>query len=144
MIRFGLRLTLRGGPEAAIRLVVIAAAVALGRRAAAGHARSINAVDAQNVRYAWLQHRDAGRDSAGAVVRRIPLWGCTAAPNFFDGEQIARVDVAATGPPLAGAAGHPGAARAGGVLRLAGAGRACCARPRRRSSATGYPGGWSA
>jgi hypothetical protein len=30
MIRYGLRLTLRGGREAGVRLVIIAAAVALG------------------------------------------------------------------------------------------------------------------
>ena len=54
MIRLGLRLTLAGGREAAIRLVITAAAVALGVMLLLSALAGINAVNAQNARYAWI------------------------------------------------------------------------------------------
>jgi len=92
MIRLGLRLTLAGGREAAIRLVITAAAVALGAMLLLAALAGINAVNAQNARYAFYlaqSYRDAGdlaraREGAGvgvlaelAVVdaRRVPAGG---------------------------------------------------------------------
>ena len=54
MIRFGLHLTLRGGREAMIRLVVTAVAVALGVALLLATLAAVHAVDTQNARYAWL------------------------------------------------------------------------------------------
>ena len=96
MIRFGLRLTLRGGKEAVTRLALIAAAVAIGVALLLATLAGINAVNAQNTRYAWLEtgalsvHRDGAASSD-------PAWWRLSADRF-DGRQIARVDVAATGP----------------------------------------------
>ncbi|HYY19018.1 MAG TPA: hypothetical protein VE864_09270, partial [Streptosporangiaceae bacterium] len=54
MIRLGLRLTLAGGREALVRLVITAAAVALGVTMLLAAVAGINAVNAQNARFAWL------------------------------------------------------------------------------------------
>jgi len=118
MIRLGLRLTLNGGREAAIRLVLIAAAVALGVSLVLMSLAGINAVNAQNARYGWLGTgtvpsgggtvRGTGTvpasptGSAGTSTTRKasapdPLWWLLQADHFA-GQTIARVDVAATGP----------------------------------------------
>lgn len=98
MIRFGLRLALSSGREAAVRLVVIAAAVALGSALLLSTLAGLNAVDAQNSRYAWL---NTGLRSAAAPVAGTPapdpLWWLIRG-DYFDRRTIARVDVAATGP----------------------------------------------
>ena len=94
MIRFGLRLTLAGGREAATRLVLVAVAVTLGVGLLLTTLAGINAVDAQNARYAWLETGAAGaqHSSGGDPL----VWRLTA--DTFHGEQIGRVDVAGTGP----------------------------------------------
>jgi hypothetical protein len=51
MIRLGLRLTVGGGREAIVRLVIIAAAVALGSSLLLITLAGINAVTTQNDRY---------------------------------------------------------------------------------------------
>jgi len=50
VIRFGLRLTLRGGREAVTRLVLIATAVAIGVGLLLCTLAGINAVNTQNAR----------------------------------------------------------------------------------------------
>ncbi|SNQ51732.1 ABC transporter permease [Frankia canadensis] len=115
MIRLGLRLALGGGREAIIRLVLIAAGVALGVGLLLFALAGLNAVSAQNDRYAWLETgvgTSAGTDSAGGVgmAGRIgvavgapagsatdPLWWRLSSDRF-DGHVIGRVDLAATGP----------------------------------------------
>ncbi|MGH9056004.1 MAG: FtsX-like permease family protein [Acidimicrobiales bacterium] len=102
MIRLGLRLTLRGGKEAAGRLVVIAAAVALGVGMLLVTLAGINAVNSQNSRYAWLEtgavaHTPLAGRSASPTAAADPLWWLLSADEFH-GQLIARVDVAATGP----------------------------------------------
>ena len=72
MIRLGLRLTLAGGREAAVRLVVTAAAVALGVMLLLAALAGINAVNAQNGRYAWL-----GSGAASITPRRPARWPTT-------------------------------------------------------------------
>jgi hypothetical protein len=97
MISFGLRLTLRGGKEAAARLVVTAAAVALGVGLLLVTLAGINGVNAQNARYAWLNSGVPEAMSAGAKASPDPLWA-TLNTDHYDGKSITRVDVAATGP----------------------------------------------
>jgi hypothetical protein len=95
MIAFGLRLTLRGGREAAVRLVVTAAAVALGVGLLLTTLAGINAVDSQNARYAWLN--SGVPEVTTGPASPDPLWG-TLNTDHYDGKAITRVDVAATGP----------------------------------------------
>jgi hypothetical protein len=93
MIRFGLRLTLAGGREAATRLVLVAVAVTLGVGLLLTTLAGINAVHAQNDRFAWLETGAAGAQHTSGGD---PLWWRLTA-DTFSGEQIGRVDVAATG-----------------------------------------------
>ena len=93
MIRLGLRLTFSGGREAVIRLVILAAAVGLGTGLLLTALSGINAVNSQNVRYAWLNTGPAHEKPNG----RDPVWGMVTADGF-DEQTITRVDVAATGP----------------------------------------------
>lgn len=95
MISFGLRLTLRGGREAVVRLVVTTAAVALGVGLLLITLAGMNGVNAQNVRYAWLNSAVPG--ASDAKPSPDPLWG-TLDTDHYQGKSIIRVDVAATGP----------------------------------------------
>jgi len=97
MISFGLRLTLRGGREAAARLLVTAAAVALGVGLLLVTLAALNGVNTQNSRYAWLNSGIAAATSPNAKPSPDPLWG-TLNTDFYDGHSITRVDLAATGP----------------------------------------------
>lgn len=103
MIRLGLRLTLAGGRESLGRLVLIAVAVAIGVGLLLGTLAGLNAVNKQNARYAWLETGFAGSDSstsqqssptAGGVD---PIWWRERA-DYFQGQLVGRIDVAATGP----------------------------------------------
>jgi hypothetical protein len=105
MIRLGLRLTVNGGREAAVRLILIAAAVALGVGLVLMSLAGINAVNKQNARYAWLgtgtvptsAPGSATTSPTGKASAASPLWWLLQADHFA-GQTIARVDVAATGP----------------------------------------------
>ncbi|NUT33102.1 MAG: FtsX-like permease family protein [Hamadaea sp.] len=96
MIRLGLRFALAGGREAVIRLITIAAAVALGVGLLLATLAAINAVHFLNHRYAWM-NTGIAQPSATAVVHADPLWWAPRA-DFFDAQTIDRLDVAATGP----------------------------------------------
>lgn len=99
MIRLGLRLTLSGGREAAARLTVIAAAVALGVGLLLSILAAINATATQNGRNAWL-NTGTGKSASSRSAAKAdsdPLWWLLRA-DHFDGATIGRVDVAATGP----------------------------------------------
>ncbi|MEU7840957.1 FtsX-like permease family protein [Micromonospora sp. NPDC049114] len=102
MIRFGLRLALAGGREALTRLLVIAAAVAIGSGLLLTTLAGVNAVDAQLTRYASIYPQAS---TAGAAD---PLWWSTR-DDFFHGKPILRIDVAATGPSAPIPAGIPAA-----------------------------------
>jgi hypothetical protein len=102
MIRLGLRLTVAGGREAAVRLVITAAAVALGFGLLLAALAGINAVQAQNTRGAWLSTGppapSAGQPAASpSNAGADPVWLRTTF-DYFGGQQIFRIDVAATGP----------------------------------------------
>jgi hypothetical protein len=99
MIRLGLRLTVAGGREAIARLAMIAIAVAIGIGLLLTTLASINAVNSQNARYAWLETAYTGSNApaaVGAVGSDPLLWRLSA--TYFHGTIIGRVDLAATGP----------------------------------------------
>ncbi|OHV51324.1 FtsX-like permease family protein [Pseudofrankia sp. BMG5.36] len=91
MIRFAVRLSLAGGREAVTRLVIIAGAVALGVALLLAPVAGVNAVGAQNQRYAWLNTAVApaapGQDAMLWLVRG----------DYYHGRSIGRVEVAALG-----------------------------------------------
>ncbi|MFE0462756.1 FtsX-like permease family protein [Kitasatospora sp. NPDC058965] len=96
MIRLGLRLTLGAGREAAARLVIIAAAVAVGVTLLLGTLAAVNATKTQNERFAWL---NTGSGSARQLARDTkldPLWWL-ARLDRVHGKDLARIDVAGTG-----------------------------------------------
>lgn len=86
MIRFGVRLTLAGGREAALRLAVMAGAVALGVWLLLGTLAGVNAVDGQVTRMAALGAQVPADDG--------PLWWAERGDNFFAGHAIEGFDVA--------------------------------------------------
>jgi hypothetical protein len=96
VIRLGLRLTLNGGREAAVRLVVTAAAVALGVGLLLIALSGMNALNAQNARTAWL-NTGSNPGAPGAVPTTDPLWWLSTT-DYFGSRAIDRIDVAATGP----------------------------------------------
>ncbi|MEU5941012.1 FtsX-like permease family protein [Micromonospora sp. NPDC047548] len=91
MIGFGLRLAIAGGREALTRLVIIAAAVAVGAGLLLATLAGVNAVNAQLTRYASMNPIASTDGDAD------PLWWSTR-QDYFHGKQIFRIDVAATGP----------------------------------------------
>jgi hypothetical protein len=106
LIRFGLRLSLRGGRESLVRLVVMAIAVAVGVTMLLVTMATINALGKQNARGAWLATIPAsvsGNLQSGqpgksrAISSEVePLWWLVSA-NEFENQLIVRVDVASTG-----------------------------------------------
>ena len=111
VIRLGLRLTLGGGKEAAVRLAITAMAVAIGVGLLLITLAGMNAINAQNARSAWL---DTGF-SNGPGPPGDPVGGAGPRPSRFGGSSpatisttrtIYRVDLAATGPTLTRAPRH--------------------------------------
>ncbi len=96
MIRLGLRLALGGGREAATRLTVIAATVAVGVALLLSTLAAINATGTQNARNAWLNSGSESNRAAGAAAAD-PLWWQLRADSF-NGKTLGRIDLAATGP----------------------------------------------
>lgn len=92
MIRFGLRLTVAGGREAAARLTMIAAAVALGVALLLISLAGTNAVNTQNFRYAWL-NTGTGTATLATDASAAKLWWRIRA-DMYHGKIIGRVDVA--------------------------------------------------
>jgi hypothetical protein len=97
VISLGLRLTVSGGREAVVRLVILAAAVGLGVGLLLAAVSAINAVNAQNGRHAWLWTGSVLEPAGHAPAGTDPLWWSTSADTFA-GQLVVRVDVAATGP----------------------------------------------
>lgn len=94
MIGFAVRLAVGGGREAVARLVMIAAAVAIGVGLLLSTFAGINAVDRANARQLWLDTGAAARTETAPVD---PLWW-RAHDDYYDGKALIEVDVAATGP----------------------------------------------
>ncbi|MDY7089715.1 MAG: FtsX-like permease family protein [Actinomycetota bacterium] len=93
MIRFGLRLTVAGGREALVRLVVVAVALALGVGMLLTALTGLGGVTAQADRYAWLN----SANEPGAEQGPDPLWWHLRTDLVGD-EVAARIDLAASGP----------------------------------------------
>ena len=94
MIRLGLRLTLGSGREAALRVLVTAAAVALGVGLLLAALAGVNGLHAQTDRGAWL---DTSAQASPPISASDRLWWLSSTDQFGN-QAIDRVDVAATGP----------------------------------------------
>ena len=96
MIGLGLRLVISGGREAVIRLLVLAVAVGLGVGLLLTAVAATNAVTAWNNSHAWFWTGAASVPPGPATAGIAPLWWHPT-DDTFDGQQIDRFDVAATG-----------------------------------------------
>ena len=94
MILLGLRLTLGSGREAALRVLVTAAAVALGVGLLLAALAGVNGLHAQTDRGAWL---DTSAQASPPTSASDRLWWLSSTDQFGN-QAIDRVDVAATGP----------------------------------------------
>jgi hypothetical protein len=97
VIGLGLRLAISGGREAVVRLVILAVAIGLGVGLLLTALSVINAVNAQNARYAWLWTGNSAEPAAHGRAGTDPLWWSISGDEF-GGRVVVRVDVAATGP----------------------------------------------
>jgi hypothetical protein len=109
VIALGLRLVISGGREAVSRLVILAAAVGLGVGLLLITLSAINAVNAQNDRYAWFLTGNPGvpsgppGDAAAGLAHPASgpahgsLWWLLR-DDTFGGQVIYRVDVAPASP----------------------------------------------
>jgi hypothetical protein len=94
MIRLGLRLTLGSGREAALRVLVTAAAVALGVGLLLASLAGVNGLHAQTDRGAWL---DTSAQASPPTSTSDRLWWLSSTDQFGN-QEIDRIDVAAAGP----------------------------------------------
>ncbi|MBX7554924.1 FtsX-like permease family protein [Streptomyces sp. NPDC004232] len=94
MIAFAFRLAVSGGREVLARLVMIAAAVAIGVGLLLSTFASMNAVERTNQQQVWLDTGAAGRTEQASAD---PLWWWPHG-DYYDGKSLTEVDVAATGP----------------------------------------------
>jgi hypothetical protein len=97
MIRLGLRLTLGSGHEAALRVLVTAAAVALGVGLLLASLAGVNGLHAQTDRGAWLDSSAQASPSTLGTSSSNRLWWLSSVDQFGS-QAIDRVDVAAAGP----------------------------------------------
>jgi hypothetical protein len=98
MIRLGLRLTLGSGREAALRVLVTAAAVALGVGLLLACLAGVNGLHAQIDRGAWLDTAaQASRPTSTSTSTSNQLWWHSSTDQFGN-QEIDQVDVAAAGP----------------------------------------------
>jgi hypothetical protein len=96
MIPLGLRLVISGGREAIARLVILTIAVGLGVGLLLTALAATNAVTTWNNRHAWYWTGSAWVPPGPAAAGIAPLWWHPSG-DAFDGQQINRFDVAATG-----------------------------------------------
>ncbi len=94
MLRLGLRLTLRSGREALVRLLVTAGAVAAGVALLLGVLAEFHAYQSNANRPCWPCTQGAAVPSA--VPSHGELWSYSV--DFYHGQTINRLDVAALGP----------------------------------------------
>jgi hypothetical protein len=94
MIRLGLRLTLQSGREPLLRVLVTAAAVALGVGLLLAALAGVNGLHAQTSRGAWL---DTSAQASRPTSTSDRLWWLSSTDQFGN-QAIDRIEVAATGP----------------------------------------------
>jgi hypothetical protein len=92
----GLRLVISGGREAVTRLVILVVGVGLGVGLLLTAVAATNAVTTWNHRHAWMWTGTASVPAGPATAGTAPLWWHPR-DDIFDGRQISRFDVAATG-----------------------------------------------
>jgi len=97
VINLGFRLTLNSGREALVRVVVTAAAVALGVGLLLFALAGMNGLHAQTDRGAWLDTSPESPPSTASSSTSDRLWWLLSVDQFGN-QAIDRVDVAATGP----------------------------------------------
>src|SRR5215471_17962295 len=94
MLRLGMQLTLRSGREALVRLVITAAAVAVGVALLLGVLAEFHAFQANANQACW------SCTTGAAVPAQLPshgeLWNDSV--DFYQGQTITRLDVASLGP----------------------------------------------
>jgi hypothetical protein len=96
VIPLGLRLVVNGGREAVARLVILTVAVGLGVGLLLTAVAATNAAVTWNNRHAWFWTGTSTVVPHTAAAGTAPLWWHPVG-DFFDGQQIERFDVAATG-----------------------------------------------
>ena len=97
MIRLGLRLALGSGREAVLRVLVTAAAVALGVGLLLASLAGVNGLHAQTDRGAWLDTGAEAASSSSGTSTSDRMWWLSSTDQFGN-QAIDRIDVAATGP----------------------------------------------
>ena len=102
MLRLGLQLTLRSGREALVRLVITAAAVAVGVALLLGVLAEFHAFQANASQPCWSC--TTGAPVPATLPAHGELWNDSV--DFYQGQTITRLDVAALGAGRTGAAGH--------------------------------------
>ena len=95
MIALGLRLGIAGGREAVTRLVILTVAVGLGTGLLLTAVAATSAATTWNNRHAWW-YTGTAYVPASTAAGVAPLWWHPSG-DTFDGQQINRFDVAATG-----------------------------------------------
>src|SRR5215469_2598341 len=104
MLRLGLELTLRSGREALVRLLITAAAVAVGGALLLGVLAEFHAFQANANQPCWSCTQ--GEPVPATLPGHGDLWNNSV--DFYQGQTISRLDVAALGP---GAPAPPGIAQ---------------------------------
>jgi hypothetical protein len=104
MFRLGLQLTLRSGREGLVRLLITAAAVAVGVALLLGVLAEFHAFQANSSQPCWSCTQ--GAPVPGTLPAHGDLWNNSV--DFYQGQTISRLDVAALGP---GAPVPPGIAQ---------------------------------
>jgi hypothetical protein len=98
MIRLGIQLALRSGREGLVRLAVTTVAVAAGVALLLGVLAEFHAFQAQSSRPCWscTQGQPATATPPGDAPKSADLWNDSV--DFYQGQTIARLDIAALGP----------------------------------------------
>jgi len=96
VISLALRLVVNGGREAVTRLVILTVAVGLGVGLLLTAVAATSAAVTWNSRHAWFWTGTSSVGPRTAAAGTAPLWWHPVG-DFFDGQQIERFDVAATG-----------------------------------------------
>ena len=104
MLRLSLRLTLHSGREALVRLLITAAAVAVGVALLLGVLGELHAFESNAYKACWSSTQ--GASVPATLPAHGELWNNSV--DFYQGQTISRLDVAALGP---GAPVPPGTSR---------------------------------
>jgi hypothetical protein len=96
MLRFGLQLSLRSGREALIRLILTTVAVGVGAALLFCVLADYHAFQASNNRQCWECTQGVPTSGQAQPAPGAELW--TTSADYFEGQTIERLDVAALGP----------------------------------------------